>query len=83
MKKALQCKLNIKRGDWGPAIKLWNSVWQKSNPVFQNIRKEMLIKKIADPIVDPVDREQAIKESQMIGKASPISLSDVDTQELG
>jgi tetratricopeptide (TPR) repeat protein len=83
MKKALQCKLNIKRGDWGPAIKLWNSIWQKSNPGFQNIRKEMLIEKIADPIVDPVDREQAIKESQMIGKTSPISLSDVDTQELG
>jgi tetratricopeptide (TPR) repeat protein len=83
MKKALQCKLNIKRGYWGPAIKLWNSVWQKSNPVFQNIRKEMLTEKIADPIVDPVDREQAIRESQMITKTSPISLSDADTQEVG
>jgi len=82
MKKALQCKLHIKRGDWGPAIRLWNSVWQKSNPVFQNIRKEMLIEKIADPVVNSVDREQAIKESQIIEKTSPISLSDADTQEL-
>lgn len=82
MKKVLQCKLNSRRGDWGPAVKLWNSVWQKSNPAFQNIRKEMLNEKIADPIVDPLERDKAIKEAQTIERPSPISLSDVDAQEL-
>ena len=82
MKKALLCKLHYKRNEWGSAQRYWNSIWQKSHPVFMNIRKGMLEQKIADPSIDPIEREGVIKEYQSISETSDLSLSEVDTLDI-
>ena len=82
MKKALVCKLHVKKGEWGPAEKLWRSIWQKNHPSFQTIRKEMLLKKVEDPMLDLIEREQIDKESRAVKVTSKVSLTDSDIEEL-
>jgi tetratricopeptide (TPR) repeat protein len=82
MKKALLCKLHYKRVEWGPAHKIWKGIWQKSHPAFRNIRKGMLDKMISDPLIDPIQREQAITEYQSISETSYLSISEGDAQDI-
>jgi len=82
MKKALLCKLHYNRGEWGPAQRYWNSMWQKSHPAFLNIRKGMLKQKISDPTIDPIELEQANVEYQTISETGYLPLSEVDTQDI-
>jgi tetratricopeptide (TPR) repeat protein len=67
VKIGLQCKLHLRRGEWGRAERYWRQIRQRELPVHQALHMEILKQKSQDRMVSPRSRKEALAELEMIG----------------
>lgn len=59
VKTGLTCKMLIRQGKWREAEIRWEEIGQKELPVHQSIRRDILIQKIADKMISPLERKES------------------------
>lgn len=59
VKTGLTCKMLIRQRKWREAEIRWEEINQKELPVHQNIRRDILIQKVADKMISPLERKES------------------------
>ena len=83
VKTGLTCKMLIRQGKWREAVIRWEEISQKELPVHQSIKRDILIQKIADKMISPLERQESERLLAGIVKSIqlPLVVSEDETSE--
>jgi len=82
IQRGLWCKYYLQKDEWGQAERWWNKIWQKSLPVYKELRKRILAKKIEDEILEPMERQKSVTELSGLKPHITLPLLSTDLERL-